>query len=257
MRGTVERIEENLDDLRQEIDRLDDALLGLLVRRIDIGRRVARAKGPDAVATLRPGREAQVVRGRLAASHEPVPDATLYRIWREILTANMSMQAPVEAAVLDDGSGETRRLAAAYCGAAMTISRAENADAALDAVAARRVTVAILPVPSMDADTDTPMGWWRRWLDMDASPMKPRVVSRLPFLPAPGQGAEAGASALILAAMEPEPTDDDRSLFLIQDRPESAWHLVEEAGFHTSPAGATGGEIWHRLGAYPTPWPAQ
>ena len=62
MRGTVERIEENLDDLRREIDRLDDALLGLLRRRIDIGRRVARAKGPDAVATLRPGREAQVVR---------------------------------------------------------------------------------------------------------------------------------------------------------------------------------------------------
>ena len=154
MRGTVERIEENLDDLRREIDRLDDALLGLLRRRIDIGRRVARAKGPDAVATLRPGREAQVVRGRLSAAHDPVPDATLYRIWREILTANMSMQSPVEASVLDDAAGQTDWLAAAYCGAAMTMSDAGDADAALSAVRDRRVTVAILPMPGMDAASD-------------------------------------------------------------------------------------------------------
>ena len=64
------------------------------------------------------------------------------------------------------------------------------------------------------------------------------------FLSGPENGFDAvSPAALVLAAMEPEPTDDDRTLFLVQDSPDSGWRLVEEAGFHTSPVGLTGGEI--------------
>ena len=53
VRGTAERIEENWTIFVRR-STVSTTRLGLLVRWIDIGRLVARAKGPDAVATLRP-----------------------------------------------------------------------------------------------------------------------------------------------------------------------------------------------------------
>ena len=51
-----------LDDLRQEIDGIDVALHDLLMRRVEIGRQVAEAKGKDRGPYFRPGREAQIIR---------------------------------------------------------------------------------------------------------------------------------------------------------------------------------------------------
>ncbi|MGB1006964.1 MAG: chorismate mutase, partial [Thalassobaculaceae bacterium] len=45
----------NLDELRREIDGIDDQLLALLGRRIEIGRAVALSKAPDGGPFLRPG----------------------------------------------------------------------------------------------------------------------------------------------------------------------------------------------------------
>ena len=53
----------SLDQLRAEIDQIDDALVRLLGQRVEIGRRVAAAKGDATGPYLRPGREAAILGG--------------------------------------------------------------------------------------------------------------------------------------------------------------------------------------------------
>ena len=63
----------SLSDLRNEIDEIDKRLHDLLMRRVEIGREVAEAKtGTDAGPNLRPGREAQIIRGLAARNNGPL-----------------------------------------------------------------------------------------------------------------------------------------------------------------------------------------
>ena len=81
-----------LEDLRTEIDAIDNELLALLERRIAIGRRVADAKGASSGPFLRPGREAIILRRLVAAATGDVDIAVIERVWREILAANLARQ---------------------------------------------------------------------------------------------------------------------------------------------------------------------
>ena len=60
----------SLAQLRAEIDRIDDELLGLLESRVAIGRRVAAAKGDASGPYLRPGREAAILKESRKAQEE-------------------------------------------------------------------------------------------------------------------------------------------------------------------------------------------
>ena len=51
-----------LEELRKEIDEIDKELHNLLVRRIEIGQEVAKAKKINSGLNLRPGREAQIMK---------------------------------------------------------------------------------------------------------------------------------------------------------------------------------------------------
>ena len=91
----------SLSDLRNEIDELDKKLHDLLMRRVEIGREVADAKtGTDSGPNLRPGREAQIIRGLAARNKGALSMGSVVRIWREILSANLNQQIEIRAATL-------------------------------------------------------------------------------------------------------------------------------------------------------------
>lgn len=88
-----------LEDVRREIDAIDDALLALLARRFAATQKVRSAKtGEDGAIPLplRPAREAQILR-RLLASPEAqgLAPEFLVRLWRGILSQSSLSQAPI------------------------------------------------------------------------------------------------------------------------------------------------------------------
>src|SRR5260370_27362285 len=83
----------SLDSLRQEIDAIDGELHGLIRRRTSVVERITGTKPADGLA-LRPGREAFVMRRRLAAHEGAFPAAALFRILREMMSAFTLMQTP-------------------------------------------------------------------------------------------------------------------------------------------------------------------
>ena len=88
-----------LDALRRELDDVDDALLGLLAKRLTITQQVKSFKQVTTKTTgspLRPAREAQIHRRIMqAAKAQNIEPAFALRLWRAILTDSSLGQAPM------------------------------------------------------------------------------------------------------------------------------------------------------------------
>ena len=133
----------NLDELRVEIDALDDALLELFERRMGVAIKVARLKGDDGLLKLRPKRESAIV-ARLAAKASIATPALIAHVWRELMAhsrhsqAEMTVQmyAPTAAVALREAARER-------FGRVTPINVAESPAAALAAAANGEVVALI------------------------------------------------------------------------------------------------------------------
>lgn len=193
-----------LNDLRGEIDRLDDQMIDLLVRRAEIAAQVAPLKAAAGAPMLRPGREAEVLRRLVARAGNGFDALALARIWREIMSAALRVQGDFTVAVsAPEGAPTCWGLARGQYGINTTMIGAPGSIQAIAAVAAGKADVAIVPFPAVEE----PDPWWRRLFGDGA----PRVVARLPV--AVGLEPKGGiAEGLAVAIMTPEPSGDDRSL---------------------------------------------
>jgi chorismate mutase/prephenate dehydratase len=195
----------DLQALRAELDRIDDGLHDLLMRRAEVVRQVAGAKNGVA---LRPGREAAILRRLLARHAGALPPQAVVRIWRELLAGTTAMQGPFVIAVCDPDPGARFTQSAREQFGALTPLRVHGSAAqAIADVSSGRTTVAVLALPSeTEALRDA---WWMALLQKD----EPRihVVARLPFWTRRPEGAPT-TQALVVAAIAPDPSGADRSL---------------------------------------------
>ena len=85
----------NLDDLRKEIDRIDEAMHKLLMERGEIiDRLIAVKRSTETGSAFRPAREAEMMR-RLVKRHKGIlPLDTVESIWRVIIATFTYVQAP-------------------------------------------------------------------------------------------------------------------------------------------------------------------
>ena len=245
-----------LDDLRREIDQIDVTLHDLLIRRVEIGREVARAKAGASVAgpNLRPGREAQIMRRLAERNRDPLAIASVARIWREILSANLNQQVSITAAVFAP-TPSISDLAREYCGTASSINTMDSAKAVINAVADGSAQIGILP----GIESGAAWRWWPLLLGNTAP--KPRILTRLPFF----VDAAAALDAVIIGPQEPEASGKDMTLFAVKD-PDTikegrvidrqddgeVWHLVEVDGFVDQAGDHESQNQLYRLGAYAT-----
>jgi len=147
-------VKDQLEALRREIDRLDDAMLALVEQRVTAARGVADLKRSeqDPRLRLRPAREAAVIE-RLVGQARQSPEPLVRQIWQEIMAGCLGLQVDTELvlyasrnpAILVDAM--RKRFG---CAARMTI--ASSADEALDA-AREREAVAVV-------ELDTASNWW-------------------------------------------------------------------------------------------------
>lgn len=204
----------SLEQLRGELDRLDEGLHELLIERSEVVMRLCRARLKSGVA-LRPGREAAIIRRRLAHHRGPLPRSTIVRIWRELLAGTTAMQGPCSVAVAEtDPALGYAALAREQFGALTPMRVHRSARQAIAELSAGRAAIAVVPAP---AESEPGTAWWRTLSPKDAPRI--RVVARLPFwLPRP-EGLPRLA-ALVLSSAPPDPSGDDRSLLSLVFAPE-------------------------------------
>ena len=200
----------SLETLRQEIDAIDGELHGLIRRRASLVGQISAAKTAGGLA-MRPGREAQVLRKRLAAHDGAFPIAAIYRMWREMISAFALMQTKnLKIAVCrpadQPGYWDVAR---DHFGCQIPMVAYESPAQVLAEVRANPATVGVVPAP-IESDT---AAWWPLLAGGEAT--LPNVVARLPFLIMPNARAR-DISAMMLARIEPEESGDDRALLVLQ-----------------------------------------
>jgi chorismate mutase / prephenate dehydratase len=202
----------DLGAVRREIDKLDDRLHDLLMKRAATVDQVAAAKG-GAGPFLRPGREAQILR-RLAARHSgSLPAAAVVRIMRELISSLYRIQGPIKIAVFaPEKSASYWDLARNHFGSVTTMSLHRTAPAVLRAVSDSDDTLGLMTLPQ-DGEREP---WWR-YLAF-ATQATPRVVARLPFLDQP-LGRLEPVECLVIGRVAPEPSGDDVTLVVLSAGP--------------------------------------
>jgi chorismate mutase / prephenate dehydratase len=198
---------EVLDDLRREIDRIDDALLDLLIERVHVVRRIGLVKNdrPAGRLAMRPAREAAILRRLVERAEGRLPEATIVAMWRELLAATTRLQTPFVVSVHvpseRQGLWDVTR---GHFGSLAPLLRADTPNHALRSLGAGAAQLAVLPMPD---ETDL---WWRG-LVFSSEP-KLRIVARLPFCPSAGNEM----AAVVVAALELEPSGDDVTILAIE-----------------------------------------
>lgn len=196
----------DLPALRAELDRLDDALHDVLMRRAEVVEQVGRL-GVKGTVPLRPGREAAIVRRLLRRHGGLFPSIGVVRIWRELICGMTSMQRPLRIAVCDVGDSAYLAVAREHFGALAPVRHYPTPAQAIREISDGLAVAAVLPLPQ-EGET-LREAWWTALLHRD----DPRihVVARLPFWAQRPEGAPQ-AQAYVVTAAAPDPSGADHSL---------------------------------------------
>ena len=200
-----------LDALRLNIDAIDDEIHSLLLRRTDLVTQIGnlkRASNREGFS-LRPSREATIIR-RLVAHHSgPFPVGALVRLWRELLSGQVMVQNDFNIALFDPSTEATyRHITRDQFSASGRVHLLPSPAQVIHAVASGNSAVGVLPLPS-DKHPDP---WWATLPDGGDIPL--RIIARLPFLKEK-RDAAAQSEALVVARVTPEPSGEDVSLVVV------------------------------------------
>ena len=180
----------SLDTLRTEIDAIDDEIHNLLMSRTELVTKIGKLKesAGNHTFSLRPAREAAIMR-RLAAQHKgPFPLSALIKIWRELLSGTVRVQTPFSVAVCDGGDPVSYRVLVRdqFSGALVkSFSRPEEATAEVDSGTS---AVAVVPLPARNSagNAKTPFPGLPKWVGK-AEKTKVSFLTLLPGLSIVGQ----------------------------------------------------------------------
>jgi chorismate mutase len=169
--------------LRQEIDRIDEAMHRLLMERgTIIDRLISVKKTSESGSAFRPGREASMMRA-LAERHEGLlPLDTVESIWRVIIATFTYVQAPYAVhSDISGGDAPMRDSARFHFGFTVPYISHPSAAAVIEAVASGRGDLGIFRI-----DQGASSGaWWRALAGKD----RPKIIARLPFIERPDHPA--------------------------------------------------------------------
>jgi chorismate mutase / prephenate dehydratase len=199
-----------LDDLRRRIDQIDDQLHDLIMQRAEVVQSVARAKQRGGIATVRPGREATLLRRLVERHRGPFPRAVLVRLWRELISGSISLQGQFTVAVQTPGATpDYWDLARDHYGSCMPMLAFQSSGEVLRALSEGRAMIGVLPMPAEGESAP----WWPMLAASGAG--APRVIARLPFAGC-GNARGESANALVIGHAEVDATGADRSVLAIE-----------------------------------------
>lgn len=140
--------QKNLDELRQQIDALDEELGELLNKRAGLAVKVGKTKEfkEGQPSYYRPEREAEVLRMALARNQGPLTNEQVGKVFREVMSACLAVERPITVAYLGPEGTFTHAAALKHFGKSAVCKPFSAIDEVFREVEAGSVDYGVVPV---------------------------------------------------------------------------------------------------------------
>lgn len=135
----------NLNDLRDQIDQIDDQILELLNRRAEVVKEVGRTKVNSSQEFYVPGRE-QAIFERLTGNTGSFPADGVRRVFREIISASLALEQPMKIAYLGPPATFTHQATLRQFGLSAQLVAQKSIPAVFEEVCRGRAPYGVVPV---------------------------------------------------------------------------------------------------------------
>ncbi|MBF0330118.1 MAG: prephenate dehydratase [Nitrospirae bacterium] len=135
-----------LGKLREQIDGIDSRILDLLNKRANIAIEVAKIKRKQNLKFHSPERERAILERMTNSNAGPFPNDALRVIFREIISASLSLEEPLKVAYLGPEGTFTHLAAIRHFGSSADYIPVESIKAIFEAVEAKKADYGLVPI---------------------------------------------------------------------------------------------------------------
>ncbi len=136
----------NLDELRRQIDLVDEELVALLNRRAEIVVEIGRIKNAGGAPIYSPDREKAVLEKIRAANQGPLPDRTLVAIYRELMSGSFMLERPLRISYLGPQGSYSHLAAVGKFGSSVEYEPVTHIRGVFDEVSREHADFGIVPI---------------------------------------------------------------------------------------------------------------
>lgn len=138
--------DKTLSGLRDQIDAIDDQILHLLNRRAEVVIAVGKAKAGQQREFYVPSREQAIYERLCGQNPGPFPSDAIRKVFREIISASLSLEQPMKVAFLGPPATFTHAAALQQFGLSAQLVAQKSIPAVFDDVARGRAPYGVVPV---------------------------------------------------------------------------------------------------------------
>jgi len=135
-----------LERLRKEIDEIDNEILKLLNKRANVVIGIAHIKRNEKTKFYSPEREREILERLTSLNKGPFPNNTLKVIYREILSASLSLEGPLRVAYLGPLATFTHLAALRHFGSSASFVPVDSIKNVFEVVEAERAEFGVVPI---------------------------------------------------------------------------------------------------------------
>jgi len=137
---------DELDKLRKRIEKIDEEILGALNRRAEVVLEVARLKRDKKEKFYVPNREKKIIDRLKKINKGPFPNAALQPLFREIMSASLSLEEPMKVACLGPLATFTHLAALRHFGSSADFVPLTSIRGVFEAVDTKRAEYGVVPI---------------------------------------------------------------------------------------------------------------
>jgi chorismate mutase / prephenate dehydratase len=146
-------MEEDLKKLRDKIDAIDGEIVERLNERVRLACKIGSIKLSEGKEIYVPSREEEVFDKLSAASKGPLPDKALRKIYREIISAALALEKPMNVAYLGPEGTYTHQAAMKHFGSSITFCKCRTVPEVFASVKRGDCDYGIVPVENSTQGT--------------------------------------------------------------------------------------------------------
>lgn len=209
-----------LDQQRVEIDKIDEEILQLLNKRMQIVANVKKIKDENGEKFfIKSAREADMIKDLIAKSNENIPNSTIVSIWRKIITSSNMHEQPLKVAIHNpQGLNDYKYLVREYYADFVPTISCNSVQKTILELENKSSQIAVFAEPK---DNDEDENWW---VNLANNQSGIKIFAKLPFF-----NNENGPNLYAAAIKEMEKSENDITLLSIELSDEKSQTQLERS----------------------------